>query len=340
MWFKKDKSKSDQLAQEAADEAAALTARKPSFWGRAPGLRFFLGLLVLCALVVGGAVAMSHYDRSDSRPKYGPVVKHVGVLPVNTPPSWMPKELSRDICQSIMPRGANYNDPELTTKVQALASANPWIRKVVRVSRKLDEKRRGLGLVLVDALYRQPVAAVKTEQGLAYVDTEGFRLPDDQMPLFMKRVSQGPGKPDKLSCYLREGPGLERIHYIEIQGVSTPPPPVGQKWDAEDLAEGLKLAAVMVRQPYARQIAAVDVRNHGGRIARQDCQLQMIARDRQGKATTIYFGRFPGIDAPAEVETERKLKYLEFYAGQHNGTLAGFNRLLDLRYDTLMVSND
>jgi hypothetical protein len=339
MWFKKDKSRPGEIAKEAAAEAAALDP-KPSFWGRAPGLRFFLVLLLLCGLVVGGAVGMNHLDKGVQKGKFGPVVKHVGVLPVATPPPWMPKELSRDICISIMPKNANYNDPDLTAKVQALAAANPWIRKVARIGRKLDERRVGLGLITIDVLYRQPVAAVRTEQGLAYVDFEGYRLPENQVPRFMKRESQGAGKPDKLSCYLHEAPGLERIHYMEIQGVTSPPPQVGRKWDAEDLAEGLKLADLMCRQPYAKQIAIVDVRNFSGRISRNECHLQLIAKDRQGKTTTIYFGQFPGLDAPAEIPSDRKLKYLEYYAKTHSGNLAGSNRLLDLRYDNLLVSND
>src|ERR1017187_559607 len=185
----------------------------------------------------------------------------------------MPQQVSTGIGKSILPKGANYNDPELPGKVDELAAANPWVRQVLSVTRRMDKRDPRIGLIVLSAKYRKPVAAVQTEHELLYVDNEGFRLPDGQSPHYMKWAPQSPGKPPRQECYLRQGdaPDLEEIHYIEIQGVSTAPPDVGKKWSEKDLSEGLKLVDLMWSQPrIGRQIAQVDVRNFGGRINRQE----------------------------------------------------------------------
>lgn len=355
MWFKKkDKSKQDD---------------RPSGLGRVPGLRFFLILLVLCGLVVGGAAGMRRLDIGVQKGNFGPVVQYVGaVLEDPPPPPWMPEQVSTDIGKSILPKGANYNDPELPGKVDELAAANPWVRQVVSVSRRMDKRDPRIGLIVLSAKYRQPAAAVQTEQGLRYVDREGFRLPDGQTPQYMKWLPRGPGMPPRQACYIHQGdaPDLEQIHYIEIQGVSTPPPPVGRKWDAKDLVEGLKLVDLVWSDPrIGKQIALVDVRNFDGRINPQESFLRMIAKDplaAGAKTTEILFGQFPGSEsavglppdrkdwppgleeklkkAAAEVPSVRKMLYLDHYAKSHGGLLAGKNRQLDLRYDDLHISND
>ena len=40
------------------------------------------------------------------------------------------------------------------------------------------------------------------------------------------------------------------------------------------------------------------------------------------------------------VSPERKISYLDQYAEDHGGNLAGVNRYIDLRYDELHVSLD
>ena len=118
-------------------------------------------------------------------------------------------------------------------------------------------------------------------------------------------------------------------------------PGTGKKWDADDLADGLKLAALVCRKTWVNQIATVDVRNYDGRINRQEPFLRLTAKDRAtGRSTDIRFGQLQGINAPGEVPTDRKLKYIDTYVTKHNGVLAGLNRFLDLRFDDLLVSND
>jgi hypothetical protein len=64
----------------------------------------------------------------------------------------------------------------------------------------------------------------------------------------------------------------------------------------------------------------------------------MYAEVKGGQPTDIRFGRFPLPGGDHVVSPERKLSYLDAYATDHKGLLAGINRYLDLRYDELHVS--
>jgi hypothetical protein len=69
----------------------------------------------------------------------------------------------------------------------------------------------------------------------------------------------------------------------------------------------------------------------------------MVAKDKptpDARTTEILFGQFPGLEAPSEIPSDRKMLYLDHYAKSHGGLLAGKNRQLDLRYDDLHISND
>ncbi len=91
-------------------------------------------------------------------------------------------------------------------------------------------------------------------------------------------------------------------------------------------------------KPYANQITAIDVRNFAGRISRAEPHLRMYAQVGQGGSTDIRFGRFPLPGGDYVISPERKLSYLDEYAEDHGGQLAGLNRYIDLRYDELHVS--
>ena len=61
---------------------------------------FFLILLVLCGLVVGGAVGMRRLDIGVQKGNFGPVVQYVGAI-LENPPPWMPEQLCTDIANNL-----------------------------------------------------------------------------------------------------------------------------------------------------------------------------------------------------------------------------------------------
>jgi TusA-related sulfurtransferase len=130
-----------------------------------------------------------------------------------------------------------------------------------------------------------------------------------------------------------------RLHYLDVQGVVCPPPEIGRRWEAPDLDEGLRLVELVMDRDFANQITAVDVRNYNGRISSVEPHLRMYAQIGRGPATDIRWGRFPTPDGTDYVVSpQRKMQYLEGYAADHGGRLAGFNRYLDLRFGELHVS--
>jgi len=258
-------------------------------------------------------------------------------------PAWMPAALAERITASLDLSQTNFQTPALATEAYRRAMANPWVRKVHRVvKRRTDDPQ--VGIVELHAEFRKPVARVAVGTNYVYVDAEGFVLPADQVPQWVVTIPASGDSPGRQLCYLRRedvprGAPVTGIHYILIDGVVEPHPPVGQRWEGEDLIEGLKLVRLISARPYANQITVVDVRNHAGRISRNEPHLRMYAQVHRGQPTDIRFGRFPApVAGDYVVSPERKLSYLDDYVADHGGQLAGLNSYIDLRYDELHLS--
>jgi hypothetical protein len=99
----------------------------------------------------------------------------------------------------------------------------------------------------------------------------------------------------------------------------------------------LRLATLLRGRSYYRQIATIDVRNHGQRIGTAYPQIKMLARRPRGPATEIIFGRFPHPQGDYNVPTRRKLAYLDRLAADHGGSLTALAESVDLRTDDLTL---
>jgi hypothetical protein len=255
-------------------------------------------------------------------------------------PDWMPASLVRWLAGEVLPAGSNFHDPQLTETVHRSAMANPWIRTIHCVSKYRTNDPR-LGVVEIRAEFRQPLAVVNVGNEEYYVDADGVRLPSDQVPKYIGILPATRAMPARKACFaerreIPQGAQAVAIHYLAIEGVDTvaaPPPAVGQRWNADDLREGLRLAQLMLSRRYANQISSVDVRNAGGRISKSEPHLRMYAQVGEGKPTDIRFGRFPDPNGDWEITPEQKLFNLDQYVNEHNGLLAGANRYIDLRFD-------
>ncbi len=259
-------------------------------------------------------------------------------------PSWMPTALARRIAGSLLSPEANYYDKKLTAEIQRRAERNPWVRSVVRVEKYLSPQDR-CGVVDVAVEFRMPVAKIATPIGYAYIDAEAVRLPAEQVPQWAGTAQPQADGPAVTTYYLRpdDAPpaaALCRVHYILIDGVASPPPPVGQRWEGQDLADGLRLVEILSTRSYAHQITAVDVRNYEGRITSSSAEphLRIYAQAGRSRRTDIRFGRFPYSGGDHVVSPRRKISYLDQYVEDHDGRLAGVNSYIDLRYDELHFS--
>ena len=101
--------------------------------------------------------------------------------------------------------------------------------------------------------------------------------------------------------------------------------------DDADISRLLKL---LLAKPYVNQVAEIDIRNHAGRVDRNDPHIRIKARLNGEQETDIRFGRFCDPRGDWEVSAERKLQYLDRFYADH-GRLAGAAIYIDLRYDHL-----
>jgi len=294
---------------------------------------------ILCAFGVAFGLKLLERRVLKSKTQTGPRV----AVKFSAHPGWMPEALAREIADALAPRGMPLGDPAVTQEVFRLAEANPWVRQVHYVSRHRFSGGPD-GCIEVAAEFRRPIARVLAKDGsFCYVDAEGCVLPELQVPRWVVIVPAHDGRPASQTCYLSSSEiprdqGLAEIHYVTIRGVETDPPRVGRLWKGDDLAEGLRLVELINTRDYANQITTVDVRNHRGRISRNEPFLRMYAQITRGRRTDIRFGRFPALGGDYVISPERKLLYLDDYVAANGGRLAGVNEYLDLRYDQLHVS--
>ncbi|MBN1554407.1 MAG: hypothetical protein JXA11_06655 [Phycisphaerae bacterium] len=289
----------------------------------------------LAAILVGGAAgltAVNRYAHQTLRAE-GPVKYTVKLDAV---PEWMPATLGRMILADVTPREVDFDDPALGRVIYEQAIRNPWIAQVEEVRRERLSATEAV--IRVRAQYRQPIARVSREGRMYYVDGRGVILPYSQTPKFA--VKDG----DDVKYFVHRDAVPShlmpiRIHYIAVEGVEAPPPAVGQAWEGEDLAQGLRLVRLLGTRPWANQISVVDARNHARRISESEPELCIYAQQGRGKPTEIRFGRFPHPDGGDWViSPARKMRYLDDYVQDQNGRLAGIHSYIDVRFDELRVS--
>ncbi|MCD4823073.1 MAG: hypothetical protein K8S55_00560 [Phycisphaerae bacterium] len=299
-----------------------------------------LVLLVITSMVTVGVVAgLFAMERRVLRQREaaGPAVRyHVELAGI---PAWMPPTLARFIARGLTTPDIDFQDSSLCREVYKLASKSPWIASVdeVRRIRKAGENR---GAIRVRVKFRQAIARVRYKRKSYFVDSGGVVLPYDEVPQWEAYVG-GRKRNYIFEDAVPRSVQVSAKHYIVIEGVRTAAPVVGQRWDAADLQEGLKLVKLLRTRKYVNQIAMVDVRNHGLRVSNTDPELRIWAQVAHSRATDILFGRFPYAGGGDWViSPQRKLKYLDRCVTANGGRLAGIKDHLDLRCDNFTTSLD
>jgi hypothetical protein len=191
-------------------------------------------------------------------------------------PDWATKEgwTPRLASAVSMDKSDVWLDERLTERVAEKFRRSGWVKNVRWVRKRAD------GSVRVSCEFRRPVGMVQTREGFIPVDIEGYRLPE---------------------VYDRLSPG-----WIMIQGVASPPPPPGRKWDDGDVRAGIRLTAMLFDQPWANRITAIDVSNYHGR--RDPGRHHIVLATQQG--TRIRWGSAPGeeIEEPSPAEKIRNIE--------------------------------
>ena len=113
-----------------------------------------------------------------------------------------------------------------------------------------------------------------------------------------------------------------------IQGVSAHQPKSGAIWTGDEVAAGLKMAALLANLSCADDIVRIDVSNVAGR---QDTRSPWIVLLTKAN-TQIRWGRPPGDDDFTEISPANKLAHLQQIYAQYHRVDAS-EPWLDLRFD-------
>ena len=250
-------------------------------WWRRPGRGTMLSLLTLSGLIVAAVFGLERLKgRVASLPEYVTAPK---VELVDTP-KWLDQENWRQyVLASIhLPAKTNWLDGKLVQDVGRQLTESGWASRIKRITRDVH------GTIRISCEYRRPIAMVRLEQAEAdgypsyvAIDKDRVRLP---------QVYRDAGQ----------------FAWMEIIGLEAAVPEPGQAFQGGDAKAAVDLVQLLSRQPFARQIRAVDVSNFHGRKDRRQDHIYLLAR---GRSKPITWGSAIG-DEFEENDVELKLRLI------------------------------
>lgn len=201
-------------------------------------------------------------------------------------PTWLALPANQRIVDSLqeacgLTPDDRLNRPGLAADVatRVLQHDPGWIERLEGV------EVRPNGVVSIRARFREPFVWVCHDDAAYLVDRRGERLPGSYA---RSSVTEGP--------------------LLILEGVQSPPPPVGRAWCGNDVRAGLKVAAAIESRCFRPQVTRVLVREMSPLRGRTRPRID-LATDRPG--ARIVWGRAPGDEDGVEIAASRKLALLE-----------------------------
>ncbi len=148
-------------------------------------------------------------------------------------------------------------EPTLARDIAARLGDSPWIERVIRVDKQFG------GKLAIECAYRRPIAAVVVGANVAWIDAQATCLP---------------------------APPKALLQLMTVEGIATPIPGPGQPWDGYDIAAAVRLASLLVDEPYAGEIDTLQFHNYGARLDPGQEQIEL----RTVKGTRFIWGSAPG----------------------------------------------
>ena len=261
---------------------------KPAQWPWLSRLALRTAAIIILAAVVG--FAFSYMEKHVQDITQDRQVK-LSVRLANSP-LWLPNDLYREICYSAQIRADNLLlDKTLTQQWFANLRSNPWVKSVNKIHKHYD------GLVEIDCEIREPIASVKKNGKLFYVDLEGVLLPAHHI----------------------------NKHLVRLRGADSSLPEPGQAITSPQLIAGIEVLQLIRHvderlSPQNRlwsELASLDVANFEGRLDPAKSQLTLYTK---GK-TPVRWGAPVG-KSLAYYEAEEKIKLDTLYRQfKHTGSL-------------------
>lgn len=225
--------------------------------------------LSLAAAAFGAAIW--GLDRAQSQQFRQPEYRQYVSFELMDAPAGVAGLIERELAEF---HGRDWIDTALCEQVARRLADCPWVETVKRVSKAAQP-----GLIRIQCDYRRPQALVQHGEYFYMVDEYSVRLPGV--------YGYQPG-------------------WMLVQGVSSAAPDPGDTWPGNDVAAGLRLARMILDQPYARQVVAVSVYNYAGREDPYRSHIELVT-DSDGNR--ILWGSAPGEELE-ENSADQKLRIL------------------------------
>ncbi len=178
--------------------------------------------LVICCLAVWRLVE----DRVTLSDSYIAQTDDFVITPV---PQWIRTDLKRQVLQNAsLDGGVSILDDDLVHRVADAFPLHPWVESVQSVRKEHPAR------VIVDLVYRQPVAMVVVPGGLYAVDVHGVVLPSEDFS------------------------AQDAARYPRIDGMTVPPrDQVGDPWGDVRVEAACRVAAILKKQWNAWGLAKI-----------------------------------------------------------------------------------
>jgi cell division septal protein FtsQ len=155
------------------------------------------------------------------------------VISDNSPvPDWIHSDIKAEVIRKGSLSGLSILDRQLTVKVAQAFTTHNWVETVTRVSKHHPAR------VVVEMIYRKPVAMVEVAGGLLPIDVEGVLLPTDGF--FRLPPDDYPGTPKEFAAeqarkYLR----------ISVPDATPTTDLAGSVWGDRRVAGAARIASVL-----------------------------------------------------------------------------------------------
>lgn len=276
-------------ASRTRKSAVSDAPRQPGWWSRNPDSRkFIFQFVVPLAVIVGmltfGARMAFAYVRA--MPQFR---LDAGHLVMDNRPHWLKQDAAQSIHMKAFRRqDLSIFDPELVSKVSAEYARDPWVLKVVSIS-KMFPNQVNVGLVL-----REPVGRVSSELGTYLLDINGIVVD-----------------------ILNPSHDMNYRHLPMIAGWESEPPLRGDLWDDPSIAAALGVSKVLLDEKFTEALGVeqINVCNFKGRKDPRESEIVIHLHE----GNQIHWGR--GINTYGEVPLHEKLKKIRECAAKAQGSI-------------------
>lgn len=267
-----------------ASKPGAATPASTPLWRR---VLFRPKTLVCLAVATAVGLLIPLYQRLSpalaSRPEFQLTPATVTLPPA---PAWIPQNLAGQVFSTTgLGEQLSLLDPSVSERVAAAFHTHPWIERVISVQKRWPAR------IVVDVIYREPVAMVRGIDGFYPVDRHGILLPARD---FNARDVQ-------------TFPVIEQV-------TSAPAGRLGETWGDPAVTAAARLAEVLLQNAdeshswwQLLNLAAIVVPRNVTLPESTD-ELQFELRTKGG--SRILWGREPRTSNPAELNVTGKLQRL------------------------------